>query len=209
MSGWVVMKLKRWGKVNWIYIILIKYFLNRVRHSTMSSTAPFKTRETCPSLSLATTHPTLPITTQCWSSVPGTPGTSHLSMVSIFHWFFTRGLLVFFWLFQSWLKSKPLHFLPLDRPSSTGARLNWDIRYSILAVTLFPYIFFQLILLQADIRLNDLFAFVAYQAAVSRLAPLDSSVIHHLSNSPRSKMSYETTAYLQVGSTFLTQLNKQ
>ena len=131
-------------------------------------------------------------------------------MVSIFHWFFAQRFTFFHLINQSWLKSKPLHFLPLDRPSSTGARLNWDIRFSILAlVTLFPYIFFQLILLQADIRLNDLFAFVAYQAAVSRLAPLDSSVIHHLSNSPRSKMSYETTAYLQVGSTFLTQLNKK
>ena len=37
----------------------------------------------------------------------------------------------------------------------------------------------------ADIRLNDLFAYVGYQAAVSNVKPLDSSIIHDLSLTPR------------------------
>lgn len=37
----------------------------------------------------------------------------------------------------------------------------------------------------ADGRLNDLFSFVGYQAAVSNLEPLDSPIIHDLSLTPR------------------------
>lgn len=38
-----------------------------------------------------------------------------------------------------------------------------------------------------DNKLNDLFAYVGYQMAVSELAPLDSAVIHHLSYTNRYK----------------------
>ena len=37
----------------------------------------------------------------------------------------------------------------------------------------------------ADVRLNDLFAYVAYQAAIKNLLPLESSIIHDLSPVPR------------------------
>ena len=39
--------------------------------------------------------------------------------------------------------------------------------------------------LPADTKLNDLFAFVAYQAAVENLGPRDNSIIHDLSPTPR------------------------
>ena len=39
--------------------------------------------------------------------------------------------------------------------------------------------------LPADTKLNDLFAFVAYQAAVENLSPRDNSIIHDLSPTPR------------------------
>lgn len=55
----------------------------------------------------------------------------------------------------------------------------------------------------ADVRINDLFAYVAYQAAVMNLEPLNSSVIHDLSRTPRSKSGAEITSefidmYIQV-----------
>ena len=37
----------------------------------------------------------------------------------------------------------------------------------------------------ADVVINDLFAYVAYQAAVENLLPKESSIIHELSLSPR------------------------
>ena len=37
----------------------------------------------------------------------------------------------------------------------------------------------------ADVSLNDLFAYVAYQAAVQKLEPFDNSIIHDLSATPR------------------------
>ncbi len=37
----------------------------------------------------------------------------------------------------------------------------------------------------ADVVLNDLFAYVAYQAAVKNLLPEDNSIIHQLSKTPR------------------------
>ena len=37
----------------------------------------------------------------------------------------------------------------------------------------------------ADVVINDLFAYVAYQAAVENLVPTDSSIIHYLSPTPR------------------------
>ncbi len=49
----------------------------------------------------------------------------------------------------------------------------------------------------ADVKLNDLFTFIGYQAAVSGLEPLDSSILHDLSVTPRSKTAVETTAELQ------------
>ncbi len=49
----------------------------------------------------------------------------------------------------------------------------------------------------ADVKLNDLFTFIGYQAAVSGLEPLDSSILHELSLTPRSKTAVETTAALQ------------
>ena len=36
-----------------------------------------------------------------------------------------------------------------------------------------------------DVRLMDLYAFVGYQAAVQALMPLDSPVLHDLSETPR------------------------
>ncbi len=50
----------------------------------------------------------------------------------------------------------------------------------------------------ADIRLNDLFAYIGYQAAVAGLEPLDSSILHDLSVKPRSKSAVETTEDLQA-----------
>ena len=37
----------------------------------------------------------------------------------------------------------------------------------------------------ADVVINDLFAYVAYQAAVANVEPKDSSLIHDLSLTPR------------------------
>ena len=37
-----------------------------------------------------------------------------------------------------------------------------------------------------DVKLNDLFTYVAYQAMVENLAPLDDPLIHELSLTPRS-----------------------
>ncbi len=50
---------------------------------------------------------------------------------------------------------------------------------------------------EADIRLNDLFSFIVHQASVSHLEPLNSSVLHDLSPTPRSKTAFETTEELQ------------
>ncbi len=49
----------------------------------------------------------------------------------------------------------------------------------------------------ADRRLNDLFTYIGYQAAVSGLEPLDSSILHDLSLTPREKTAVETTEELR------------
>ena len=49
-----------------------------------------------------------------------------------------------------------------------------------------------------DVRLNDLFTFLAYQAATENLLPSDSSVIHDLSLKPRyncAELHSSTTVY--------------
>ncbi len=48
-----------------------------------------------------------------------------------------------------------------------------------------------------DNVLNDLFTYLAYQAAVSALEPLESPVLHDLAISPRALNSVEMTAYVQ------------
>ena len=50
--------------------------------------------------------------------------------------------------------------------------------------------------LPADTKLNDLFAFVAYQAAVENLGPRDNSIIHDLSPTPRWVSILITYSYL-------------
>ena len=50
--------------------------------------------------------------------------------------------------------------------------------------------------LPADTKLNDLFAFVAYQAAVENLGPRDNSIIHDLSPTPRWVSFLLTYSYL-------------
>jgi len=46
----------------------------------------------------------------------------------------------------------------------------------------------------ADVRINDLFAYVAYQAAMKNVLPLESSIIHDLSPTPRAKSGIEITS---------------
>ena len=46
----------------------------------------------------------------------------------------------------------------------------------------------------ADVRINDLFAYVAYQAAMKSVLPLESSIIHDLSLTPRAKSGIEVTS---------------
>ena len=46
----------------------------------------------------------------------------------------------------------------------------------------------------ADVRINDLFAYVAYQAAMKNVMPLESSIIHDLSPTPRAKSGIEITS---------------
>ena len=46
----------------------------------------------------------------------------------------------------------------------------------------------------ADVRINDLFAYVAYQAAMKNVSPIDSSIIHELSLTPREKSGIEVTS---------------
>jgi hypothetical protein len=45
----------------------------------------------------------------------------------------------------------------------------------------------------ADVRINDLFAYVAYQAAMKNVLPKESSIIHDLSLTPRAKSGNEVT----------------
>ncbi len=47
----------------------------------------------------------------------------------------------------------------------------------------------------ADVIINDLFAYVGYQAAVKNLAPADNSIIHQLSSTPREKSANEITDF--------------
>merc|ERR1712038_744651 len=46
----------------------------------------------------------------------------------------------------------------------------------------------------ADVRINDLFAYVAYQAAMQNVLPLENSVIHDLSLTPRAKSGIQITS---------------
>merc|ERR1712241_110886 len=55
----------------------------------------------------------------------------------------------------------------------------------------------------ADVRINDLFAYVAYQGAMRNDLPLDNPIIHDLSPTPRAKSGNEITSdfvdmYIQV-----------
>ena len=46
----------------------------------------------------------------------------------------------------------------------------------------------------ADVRINDLFAYVAYQAAMRNVLPKENSILHDLSFTPRAKSGNEITS---------------
>ena len=46
----------------------------------------------------------------------------------------------------------------------------------------------------ADVRINDLFAYVAYQAVMQKVVPLESSIIHDLSLTPRVSNGNQITS---------------